>query len=256
VAEETRWAKPSGGGGKGMLAWVVILGLAGLVGWLFSERNAGSWHLVPDEGRLVVMRGVFFPVGRQAFETSDPALAQAYGPLVAPPGTPLPAERRFGERADLDQALFDLLAGWAREEIASRDPARLERGLGYLVRADRLAGISGAQRETLAGLRAESGYFEARRLLERATDDLRQAAEKLRLAASLQSAHGADAQWLLRQVEPLVDGAIAASRAASPRPAESGSAPAAAGAAPPAQGAVETPPRGEALEKPAGPTGR
>jgi hypothetical protein len=221
MANET--TRPSRGrsSARGLLAWVAILGLLALVAWLASERNARTYYLVPDEGRLVVMKGVLLPVGRQAFRTSDPALAQAYAPLVAPPGKPLPAERSFEERTLLDQGLYDLLAGWARDEIASGDPARLERGLGYLSRAERLVGISPAQRDDLAALRAESGYFEARRLVERASAELRDAADKLRLTAGSRSPHAVDARALLLEVEPAVDAVVRAARAAGgPRPAE------------------------------------
>jgi hypothetical protein len=214
MAQETTHARNGGSSGRALLAWVAILGLLGLVGWLAAERNARTWYLVPDEGRLVVMKGVLFPLGRQGFKTADPALAQAYAPLVAPPGKPLPAEQSYEERSLLDQGVYDLLAGWAREEIASGDPARMERGLGYLGRAERLAGISPAQREDLAALRAESGFHEARRLVERATQELRDAAEKLRVAAGSRSSHAMDAQVLLRDVEPAVDAAVSAMRAA------------------------------------------
>ncbi len=199
---------------KGILAWVAILGLLALVAWLASERNTRTWHLVPDEGRLVVMRGMPLPAGRRAFESSDPVLAQAYAPLVAPPGKPLPQERSFEERSLLDQALYELLAGWAREEIASGDPARLERGLGYLSRAEKLPGLSPAQRDDLSALRAESGFQEGLRALARATDELRDAAEKLRRAASSRSAHANDAGVLLRDVEPALEAAAGAVRAA------------------------------------------
>src|SRR5512145_360487 len=138
-----------------------------------------SSHLVPSEGRLVVMRGLMLPAGRGALQTSDPALAQAYAPLVPPPGKALPPERSFDERGLLDQAIYELVAGWAREDIASGDPARLERGLGYLGRAEKLPGLSPAQREDLAALRAESGYQEAMRLVAKALDELREAADRL-----------------------------------------------------------------------------
>ena len=108
--------KRSGGSGfRAFAAWVAILGLFALVVWLISERNARTWYLVPDEGRLVVMRGILAPLGRQTFKTADPALAQVYEPIVAPPGKPLPEEQSFDERSLLDQRLYDLLAGWARE---------------------------------------------------------------------------------------------------------------------------------------------
>ena len=111
-----------------------------------------------------MMRGILAPIGRQTFKTADPVLAQAYEPIVAPPGKRSPEARGFEERSLLDQGIYDIVSGWARDEIASGDPARLERGLGYLSRAERLAGLSPAQREDLSALRAESGYFEAQRL--------------------------------------------------------------------------------------------
>lgn len=212
--DSTTMAGRRGTGMKGVLAWIAILGLLALVAWLASERNARTWHLVPDEGRLVVMRGLPLPAGRHAFETSDPVLAQAYAPLVAPPGRPLPQERSFDERSLLDQALYELLAGWAREEIASGDPARLERGLGYLARAEKLPGLSPAQHEDLAALRAESGFQEGLRLLARAADELRDAAEKLRRAAGSRSAHATEAGALLRDVEPALEATAGAMRAA------------------------------------------
>jgi hypothetical protein len=123
VADETTVARRGGGGARTLLAWVVILGLIGLVVWLVAERNARTWYLVPDEGRLVVMRGMKLPVGRQPFKTDDPALAQVYEPIVVPPGAPVPPEQGFDERSALDQALYDLVAKWARDDIASGDPA-------------------------------------------------------------------------------------------------------------------------------------
>jgi hypothetical protein len=131
---------------------------------------------------------------------------------VPPPGKALPAERTFQERGLLDQAIYDLVAAWAREEIASGDPARLERGLGYIGRAERLPGLSPAQRDDLAALRAESGYQEAIRLLSRALGDLRDASDRLRRAAASRSPHADEAGLLLREVEGALDATGAALR--------------------------------------------
>jgi hypothetical protein len=228
-------------GARGLLAWVAILGLAALVGWLLAERNSRQWFVEPDGGLLVVKRGILFPVGKQTFKTNDPLLADAYAPLVPPPGAALPDERQFDDRSGLDQALFEILAGWAKADVSSAEPARLERGLGYLSRAEKLAGISAAQRDALQALRAESAYYEGQRLLARGAEALRLAAEKLRVAATSASARGADAQALLREVDPAVEAALQAVRAggaAAPRPAQPEPAPAPAPAAP------EAPPAG------------
>jgi hypothetical protein len=211
-----------GGGARTLLAWLAILGLAAAVVWLLAERNARQWSLVPEQGILVVKQGIPFVVGRRAFRTDDPVLAEAYAPLVPPPGETLPAERRFGDRAELDQALFEVLAAWAKADVSSGDPGRLERGLGYLSRAERLAGVSASQRDALEALRADSAYFEAQRLLARGVESLRQAAEKLRQAAKSSSSRGSDAQVLLRSAEPAVEAAaaaLAATRAPAAPPA-------------------------------------
>jgi hypothetical protein len=226
-----------GGGFRGAIAWIAILGLLALVTWLVSERNARTWYLVPADGRIVVMKGYLLPVGRGAFETSDPATAAAYAPIVPPPGKLAPPERSFEERGQVDQAIYDLVAAWARDEISSGDPARLERGLGYLVRAERLPGLSPAQRDDLAALRAESGYQEAMRLLGRAVDELRDAVDRLRRASTSRSSHAVDAGRLLRELEPALEQASAAlRRAEGARPP-----PAAPPAPEPAKAAAEPP---------------
>lgn len=235
----------SGAAARAMLVWVVILGLVAAVGWLVSERNARTWSLSPVEGRLVVQKGLFLPVGQVAFKSTDPVLAKVYAPLVPPPGKALPAEAIYPEQVELDRALYGLLAAWAREDVATGEPSRLERGLGYLERAMLLPGISGAQREDLAALRAESGYFEARRLLDKARAELSEAAEKLKLTAASRSAHALEAQVLLRELGPAIDAAVNAARAAGAA-AGTSPAPAAPGADAPA------PPEGQVPEQPAG----
>ena len=183
-------------------------------------------------------------------------LAQAYEPIVAAAGQAAPGGARFDEREPARPGLYDLISGWARDEIASGDPARLERGLGYLSRAERLAGLSPAQREDLSALRAESGYYEAQRLLERAVGELRDAAEKLRHAAGSRSAHANDARALLHDVEPALDAAAVALRNAGgarrPRPAPEPAGQPAPQGTPPAQPA----PRPEAAAPKALPLAR
>lgn len=220
-------------GGRSILSILLILALAGVVLWLLSDRNARTWYLVPDEGRLLVLRGVSLPFGRKA---PDPAMpgAEAYGPVVAPPGTTLPPEQSFDGQPALDQALFAHLSGWAKADVASGAPDRLARGLDYLRRAERLPAISAAQRDELATLRAESGYFEAQGLLEKVSVELKDAADRLRAAAASRSPHATDARLLLRDLEPAVDVILSSARrtgTARPPPAVEAAPP---GAQPPA----------------------
>src|SRR5512138_769397 len=112
-----------------------------------EERRWGK----PASGRsavltLAVKKGILFPVGRQAFKTDDPTLAQAYAPLKPPPSAKLDEERTFEDRAGLDQALYELLARWARDDIATERSDMMDRALGWIARADKLANISAAQR--------------------------------------------------------------------------------------------------------------
>ncbi len=236
--DDTRAAQRAGHGARTALAWLAILALAALVAWLASERNARQWYLVPEDGRLVVKRGVYFPVGRQDLGSAEPGAA-AYAPVVPPVGAKLPGERSFDDRSGLDQALYEALAGWAKQDVESGEPQRLERALGYLSRAERLAGISPAQRDDLAALRAESAWYEGQRLVARAAEDLRQAAEKLRTAASGRATHAAEAQALLQKLEPAVDAALAAAKAAPKPPSAPAKGDALAPAEAPAAGASE-----------------
>ena len=239
MADDT---KRGGGGFSKLLAGLVILALAAAVVWLLVERNLRTWYLVPDEGRLVVMHGTALPFGRETYVPSDPALAEAYAPVVPPQGATLPPEQIFDERAALDQALFGVLAGWARGDVASGVRERLARGLEYLRRAEKLPGLSASQQQELAALRAESGFFEAQGMLERAAQDLSTAAERLRAAAGSRSAHAGDARLLLREVEPALDAVLGALRQ-GPRRAPQAQPPQAdpglqleSGAPPPAEG--------------------
>jgi len=223
-------------GGRGILSILLILALAGVVLWLLSDRNARTWYLVPDEGRLLVLRGVSLPFGRKAPDPSTPG-AEAYAPVVAPAGATLPQEQSFDGQPALDQALYAQLSSWAKADVASGSPDRLARGLDYLRRAERLPAISAAQRDELATLRAESGYFEAQGLLEKVAVELKDAADRLRAAAASRSPHASEARLLLKDLEPAVDSILSSVR----RP----------GAARPA-GPVEAAPAGGAVPAPPG----
>jgi hypothetical protein len=209
-----------GVGLRGVLVGVAVVALAALVAYLLAERNARRWFLVQEEGTLYVKRGVLFPVGSLPFKTGDPELARAYAPLAPPPGTRLGEARAFDDRAALDQALYEMLARWARADVATEKPELVERALSWVGRAERLQGLSAAQQDDLRKLRAESGFFEARRFLETAADALRQARERLRLAAGSSSPHAGDAGEALKRVEPTIDEIFQAGKLLAPgRPA-------------------------------------
>ena len=227
-------------------SWLLLLlavGLAVLVAWLLAERNARQWWLVPEEGRVVVKRGVFFPAGKATFKSDDPEMSRTYAALAPPPGSAVPPELAFDDRAALDQALFEWLARWAREDIQSEQMARMERARGYLQRSARLAGLSPAQRDQLRTLQAETAFQEAVEHLKQGAEALRRALEGLRLAAEARGPVAAEAAALGKALDPLAASTgqlmLEASRFAAER-YRSSPAPAAASAA--GSPAAATPP--------------
>jgi hypothetical protein len=182
---------------------LLAVGLAVAVAWLLAERNARQWWLVPEEGRVVVKRGVFFPAGKVTFKSDDPEMSRTYAPLAPPPGSAMPQESAFDDRAALDQALFEWLARWAREDIQSEQMARMERARGYLQRSARLAGLSPAQRDQLRALQAETAFQEAVGYLKDGAEALRRALEGLRLAAEARGPVAAEAAALGKALDPV-----------------------------------------------------
>lgn len=188
---------------RSALPLLAIVGLALAVAWLLAERNARQWWIVAEDGKVVVKKGIFFVAGKSAFQPPDPETARTYAPLVPPPGAAVPAEASFDDRAELDQALFELLARWARDDIGSQQMERMDRARGHLARASRLAGISPAQREQLRVLQAETAFQEAVGHLQEGAGALRRALEGLRLAAEARGPVAAEAAALGRALEPV-----------------------------------------------------
>jgi hypothetical protein len=182
---------------------LLAVGLAVVVAWLLAERNARQWWLVPEEGRVVVKRGIFFPVGKVTFKSDDPEMSRTYSALAPPPGSAVPQESAFDDRAALDQALFEWMARWAREDIQSEQMARMERARGFLQRSARLAGLSPAQRDQLRTLQAETAFQEAVEHLKQGAEALRSALEGLRLAAEARGPVAAEAAALGKALDPV-----------------------------------------------------
>lgn len=201
-------------GGGSLLPTLLIFALAGVVLWLLAERNTRTWYLVPEDGRLMVVRGANLPFGRRALNPTDPNVA-AYAPITSPTGAKLPEEQSFDSQSGLDQAIFTVLDGWAKSDVASGSPEKLAQGIEYVRRAEKLTAISSSQREELVALEAESGYFEAQTLLEKAAKELKDATDQLRAAAHSRSPHATDAQALLNELEPNVNGVLSAARGAA-----------------------------------------
>jgi len=233
MAEERENAAAAPPRRRSPITWLVVVGLGILVLWLLADRNSREWWLVPEDGKVVVKKGILFPTGKTSFKSDDPEMSRTYAPVVPPSGATLPAERSFDDRAALDQALFEQLARWAKDDIRSEQLERMQRARDYLQRAARLAGISPAEREELKVMQGETAFHEATWHLEQGSESLRHALDQLRLASEARGPVSAEALSLLRALEPIIAGANQSMLEASRFNAERYRSAAAAAAPPP-----------------------
>jgi hypothetical protein len=154
-----------------------------------------------------------------------------------PEGAKTPASDVVEDRADIDRALFAVLAGWARERLDAKDDAEFDRAAGYVRRCELLPGLSEDQRQELKALRAGIAFRRGKRLVEGVAAQLRQALEELKLAKGLGGAQVREIDaWIFNVETKLRDfeapiAATAAPPAEAPPMAETPEAPPAAPAA-------------------------
>jgi hypothetical protein len=198
-----------------LMVAALLLAMGGAVLFLLSQLNARTFTLDLSNGQLVVMKGRMLPAGAVPYRPGDAALADTYAPIpVEGQDVSTLLTQRFGEREELDRALFQLLEALARPRIASDEPERIERGVYYLRRAERFSGLSQEQRTTLKGLQAEVAYYQARQKLEDARKLIAEALGQLRLAAESNNRHSRNANQMLTVVSPPTVALEAALRAA------------------------------------------
>lgn len=253
---EMRTSTRGGGFGralKNLLLFLLFLGLAFGLLYLVAERNARRYFLVPEDGNLVVKRGIFFPIGQKPYLPDDPTLAKAYAPIPLPASGTKIKQQAFAERSDLDRSLFDTLLGWSKTRIHSGDPKTLELGIKYLGRAEKLPTYTDKQRQALEELQGEVAYYEAKRRLRQSVESLEDVVKKLARARDSGSARAGESKALLGAIEAHIaalrsvldelDRGIKLDRAGpqAPVPGGTGTATAPPAAPPPAQPAL--PPR-------------
>ncbi|OJH41170.1 IF-2 protein [Cystobacter ferrugineus] len=244
-----------------LLVTLLLLGLGAAVVFLLSQLNARTFSLAQENGQLVVMKGRLLPTGAVPYRPGDARLADAYAPLgVEGRDVSMLVERKFTERDELDRALFPLLESLAQPKVQSDDPAVLEKGLYYLRRAELLTGLTEEQRRSLAAMKTEVAFFQAKQKLEEARRGVTEALTQLKLAAESRNRNthranqmlttvGPAAQALekaLRAVDASFEGAELPTPAPSPAPGSQGTpagtppptgpAPGTTGEAPPATG--------------------
>ncbi len=235
---------PAAGGGFGaklgralvrILVTLALLALGGFVLLLLSEKNAKTFSVAVEGDQLLVMKGRMFPRGSEPFRPSDPALADAYGPLPLDGPAPNFVGQQFEDRDALDRALFAFIAAKAEPMVLGEDPARLQKGLELLRRARRLTGLTEDQRITLKRLEAEVAYYQGRTKIQEALVLFVEGLGQLKLAADSQSRHARTAAGMLSVVEVPAKVMEEALRAAvhslnlpapTPKPAETAPSPA------------------------------
>lgn len=223
-----------------VLVILLVLALGGVVAVLLSQLNARTFTLEVESGHLVVMKGRMLPWGAAPYRPGDVGLADTYAPIPLE-GHDVPQSllmQRYSERDELDRALFSQLEALARPRIASDEPRRIERGVYYLRRAERLTGLSEEQRASLKRMQAEVAYYQARQKMEDARKLITEAMAQLRLASESDNRHARNAHQMLTEVEPATHALEQALRKAVHTLSE----PPAQEAQPPAPAAPSTPP--------------
>ena len=145
-------------------ALLVLCALAGLVAWvsyLLADINHRRFGLLSKNGQLIVERGLYLPVGFTPYLPEQAGLAQAYAPVAVPHFTNAPARRVFEERSELDNALFELLGGWAKQAFASGVAADTPHAVAWVSRLELLPSLSEQQRADLRQLRTTASFAQA-----------------------------------------------------------------------------------------------
>ncbi|MBN1208842.1 MAG: IF-2 protein [Myxococcaceae bacterium] len=186
-----------------LVVTLLVLAMGGAVAFLLSQLNARTFSLRVESDHLVVLKGRMLPWGAAPYHPGDARQADTYAPIPLE-GYAVPASllsQRFTERDELDHALFPVLEALARPRIASDEPQRVERGVYYLRRAERLSGLSEEQHTTLERMKAEVAYYQARQKLDDARKLMAEAMAQLRLAAESDNRHSRSAHQMLTTVE-------------------------------------------------------
>jgi hypothetical protein len=190
---------------RNIVLLALFLGLAGAAVWASSVVNSRTYSLEVINGQLVVLKGRMFPVGSEPWTPGDGVLSDAYAPLDLLGNSSLTVVgQRFGERDELDRALFKVIEMLARPRVNSDAPRDLDRALALIRRGEKLKGLSDEQRVTLRTLQSEVAFFLSQQRLDDARKQLEEALTQLKLAAESDSRHKNEAGLMLLAVEPQV----------------------------------------------------
>ena len=196
-------AKASTGGFSRLVLWILILILLAAVWYLASERNQRHFHVVAQNGAVVIERGRFFPMGTGASDE------KAYAPIALPAGEKAPGEMEFDDQNALDRYLFDLLAGWS-QTLAKKNDTHAAAAL--VERATQLPGLTGAQVQRLNAMSSDLSWDDAQTDLGSASKLLDGARRKLTAVQAGKGSHAVEAAALdlgLQTVQRSLDALVA-----------------------------------------------
>ncbi len=190
---------------RNLVLVTVFIGLAAAALYAMSQVNARTYGLEVRQGQLVVLKGKMLPTGADPWMPADPQLADTYAPIdVEGQASVIVTTQKFEDRDELDRALFLVLETLARPRLSAETPKDLERGLLLVRRAERLHGLTDAQRDSLRKMQTDVAFFLARTRLDDARRQLEEALSQLKLAAESDSKTRAQASLMLLAVEPQV----------------------------------------------------
>jgi hypothetical protein len=163
---------------------LVLLGVIGGGLYFMSWLNSRRYFLIIDNTEVKIAKGRMLPVGHAPFVPIDPAMRPAYEPIPLPGGMKVPrGTTTFGDRVELDQALFRLLHDATEYTLATDNDRTPSLTLRYLNQIKSLTGITVQQQLEIAKLERDAQYVRARALLETSGRNLEEA-RKLFLESS------------------------------------------------------------------------
>jgi len=173
-----------------LLVGVLVLGLLAAVAYLGSEVNHRRYRLEVKDGVLEIERGRFLPMGFEAYTPENDTLRPAYAPVPVPPGTTVDTATVYGERSDLDGALYRLFSTWAEARLKAGDDEAVNAATSYLSRAELLPGLAEGQRASLHKLRGQLALREGASHVTGASRELATARAQLLAAERLGAVEG------------------------------------------------------------------
>lgn len=194
----------AGSAGRGFtifLTVVIILALFGVVLYLLSDINSRRYRLAEHHGNLVVQKGSYLPTGFAVFVPEAEALKKAYEPLELPEGVHFNRSEEFDDRADLDRALFMVLASWARRGLGSEKPEALKKASEYVERCQMLPGLSEQQRIELNTLRADLAYRRGGQMVRSTVELLAEALGEYQLSKQLGTSRPTNADYWIGYIQ-------------------------------------------------------